>query len=186
METEQPLRLTLVWEPPRLPLTPMSSGPESLSPFLEELARHLGAPVPVEVCFLKDLRSDADFVLLSASIAPSLALAECAPQDQTELATKLVPLQVSGTRIFEMLETLTLPAAVPSLAMAEWQGSRHEEDGASGLYGLKEIGRAAGASCVDLFTSQHYCYLESSSHRGLPHLLSDYLRALLRMRSLAH
>jgi len=140
----------------------------------------------VEVCFLKDLRSDADFVLLSASIAPSLALAECAPQDQTELATKLVPLQVSGTRIFEMLETLTLPAAVPSLAMAEWQGSRHEEDGASGLYGLKEIGRAAGASCVDLFTSQHYCYLESSSHRGLPHLLSDYLRALLRMRSLAH
>ena len=164
----------------------MSSGPEKLRVFLDELVVHAGARVPVENCFLKDVRTMSDFVLLSASIAPSLALAECAPDQQVELAKRLVPLQVSRTGIFEMLEKLSLPAAVTSLAITEWEASRQDGPDASGVYGQREIGCAAGASCVDLFTSRRYCYLESKAHRSLPHLLAGYLHAWARIRSISH
>lgn len=185
MELNRPLRVILVWEPLRRPPTPLSSGPESLSSFLDELAAHTGAYVAVEECFLRDLQTAADFVLLSASVAPSLALAECAPELQTELAQKLVPMQVSTTGIFEMLEKFSLPAAVTSLALAEWEATRLDRPRASGLHGQREIGHAAGASCVDLFTSERYCYLESKTHRGLPHLLADYLQAWARLRPIS-
>lgn len=137
----------------------------------------------VETCFLKDLHAEADFVLLSASIAPSLALAECALEHQMEWARQLVPLQVSRTGIFEMLEKLSLPAAITSLAITEWEASQGSDPGASGLYGQREIGCVAGASCVSLFASERYCYLESKAHQGLPHLLADYLRAWARPRT---
>jgi hypothetical protein len=160
----------------------MNSGPESLSPFLDELAAHTGASIAVERSFLRDIHPAADFVLLSASIAPSLALAECALQRRAELASKLVPLRISNTDIFETLEELSLPAAITSLALVEWRASRHDGLPASGLHGQREIGQAAGASCVKLFQSQRYCYLESKIHHGLPHLLADYLRAWARFR----
>jgi hypothetical protein len=164
----------------------LSSGPESIATFLTELGKYAGKPVTVEQCFLKDLSPRQDFLLLVASIHPTLALAECPAQRQVELASRLVPFRVSRKGIFDMLEKLILPAAVEDLAYVEWEASDPDDDTvAGGLYGQREVGQSAGATCVEIFTSARYCYLESRVHHGLPHLLADYLRSWAKVRYLA-
>ena len=168
--------ITLVYEPPRLPPTPMRSGPERFAGFLDELSRYAGAVRVIEGR-LSEVAPAAGFVLLAGGVHPAMALDECSPEQRLDLATRLVPLGTSQKGIFALLEEWLLPAAVENLALVEWEAAEQDEIGARGLYGRRDVGQRAGASCVELFSSAHYCYLQSVKHHGLPHLLVDYLSA---------
>jgi hypothetical protein len=63
------------------------------------------------------------------------------------------------------------------MSLSEWESTTPLTIGARGLYGRKDVRSQIGASCL-LFESERYCYFQSSTHRGLPHLVVDYLEAL--------
>jgi hypothetical protein len=173
-------RFVLLSEPPRLEPTPLSTGSGRLALFLSELSRHSGGNIPIVQTFLRDSSIADAFILLDASVHPSVAFGECSPELQRELRGWVVPIDVSRMGVFDMLETFSFPAAVDSLALAE--GETRDEDcaGARGVYGLRDSARLIGAACVQHLASMRYCYLESERHEGLPHLLVDYLRTHVR------
>ena len=112
-----------------------------------------------------------------------MALDECSAEQRIELAGRLVPIETSRIRIFEeLLEPLSLAAAIDSMSMMEWERGDPHQVGTRGLYGRRDVGQLVGAACL-LFKSERYCYLQSPTHRGLPHLLADYLNALGEQRS---
>jgi hypothetical protein len=133
---------------------------------------------------LRDALPLDGFIILRSLNHVALSLAECDPAQRAEVAARLVPIQVSGTRIFErILENLSVAAAIDGMSYQEWQGRDPAKQTAHGLYGLHQIGQLAGGECVSLFQSERYCYLQSFAHFGLPHLLADYLAALERSRA---
>lgn len=168
--------ITWVYEPPRQPIAPMEVGVEGYASFIEEVGRHAGVRIPLIEGFLRDVAPAEGLILFNGSVHPRLALAECAAEEQAQLASRLVPIWLDRARILEgLLEPLSLPAAVDDMTIAEWEGDR-AGSGAWGPYGLRDIGKLVGASCA-LFESARYCYLHSPTHQGLPHLLADYLAA---------
>jgi len=172
--------VTWVYEPPRLPPAPMHVGPEHYARFIEEVGHHAGVSIPLVRGFLRDVAPGEGFILLKASTHPKLVLDECAPERRAELASRLVPIVGDRTRIFEnLLEPLSVPAAVDGMTLLEWKVADPVKPGARGPYGLRDIGHLVGASCLE-FESARYCYLSSPTHQGLPHLLADYLAAYAR------
>jgi hypothetical protein len=175
-------QITFVSEPARLPHVPGAIGPERFDRFLAAVEQHAGFPVGRVHGFLRDVAPAAGFILLDASADPEMVLDELPPEQRSELASRLVPIGVGQTRIFErVLENLSVPAAVDGLSLFEWETADPAAPGARGLHGLRDIGQLVGASCL-LFESARYCYLTSPVHHGLPHLLVDYLGALTRHR----
>ena len=168
---------TLVYEPSNSPRGPMSAGPERYKQFLEELSKHLGNEVPLIEGHLRDLVPQG-FVLLHSGRDVRAVLADCPPEARQTLVKRVIPLAVSHSHIFEILEELFLPAAVGSITMSEWEAREPDDVGARGPHGLREVAAQIPAGCIELYESKsaHYCYLESRTHHGLPHLLSDYLR----------
>jgi hypothetical protein len=169
---------TLIYEPSELPRGPFSAGPERYEEFLGQLSTHLGAKVPLIETHLRDLDPQG-FVLLHAGRDVRQVLADCAPEIRKRLVNRLIPLAVSHAHIFELLEELSLPAAVGSLSLSEWEAREPDDVGACGPHGLRDVAKCISAGCVELYESKsnRYCYLESPTHHGLPHLLADYLRA---------
>jgi hypothetical protein len=166
-------QITFISEP-RLPCDYPVAGPEQYDPFLAAVERHLGSAVDRRYGFLRDVAPSTGIILLDGSAHPETVLKECAANGLGELALRTVPLGVSKTRIFEnVLERLEVPAAVDGFSHASWNP---DEIGAYGPYGLRDIAPHIGACCA-LYESPRYCYLQSDTHYGLPHLLVDYLRA---------
>jgi hypothetical protein len=179
------LQISLVSEPARLPCDYPVAGPEQYNRFVAAVERHLGSAVERRYGFLRDVAPSTGFILLDGSAHPEIVLEECSAKGLGELASRLVPLGRSQTRIFEnVLEKLEVPAAVDGLSFVEWEAADPDAIGAWGPYGRSDIAPLIGAKCV-LYESPRYCYLQSASHYGLPHLLVDYLRALVSASSIS-
>ena len=169
--------ITWVYVPPLRPPDAMSSGPERYAGLIAEIGRFAEVSIPMVQGPLWSVAPLQGIILMSGASHPVVAINECAPERRIDLARRLVPIDVGRTRVFEeLLEPLSLPAAVDSMTHLEWEGADPNKPGARGPYGLREIGRLVGASCL-LFESERYCYLHSPTHHGLPHLLADYLTA---------
>ena len=116
--------------------------------------------------------------ILYAGEHSEVALADVPGEQRGTLAERLVGLGVSQGGMRDELEQLHLAGAIDMLSLIEWERSPNRST-ARGLFGLKEIAPVIGATCLRFpFPSEHYCYFSSDQHRGLPHLLVDYLRAL--------
>jgi len=169
------VHITWVYEPTRSSDQSMLSS-QHYAPFIEQVGRYADVSIPLVQGFLRDVAPPEGIILLASSAHPKLVLDECAAEKQANLASRLVPIDESRIRIFDnLLEPLSIPAAVDGMTLHEWE-SGAGYPGARGPYGLRDIGRLVGASCL-LFESARYCYLQSPTHRGLPHLLADYLIA---------
>jgi hypothetical protein len=168
------LSITFVYQWTRdLPHRDISAAEEHAR-FIEELACHAASPIRT----IEQLREApaSDFIVFAGADA-RISLSECPVEQQASIARRLVPINASRTRIFEeLLEPLSLPAAIDDFSMLEWRVRPPDQVGTRGLHGLRDVGRLAGANCL-IFQSERYCFLESSTHRGLPHLLADYLIA---------
>ncbi len=157
---------------------PLESA-ERCSRFVEDVGRHAGVTIARIPGLLRDVAPPKGFILLAAMNVPSMSLEECSPDRRAGLAARLVPIDVGRTRIFEeLLEPLSVAAAVDSVSLWEWE-KWEPAKGARGLHGRRDIGQIVGASC-ELWESARYCYLKSPTHRGLTHLLADYLAVLHR------
>jgi len=160
---------------------PNQVTPQIYGRFVEEVGRRAGVDIPFVEGFLRDVAPADGFILLNASAHPVMVVGECAPEQQADLASRLIPIDEDRVRIFEkLLEPLSIPGAIESMSLMEWELQDPATIGARGLYGRHDIGEVVGARCNNLFRSARYCYLESSTHYGLPHLLADYLAALAR------
>jgi hypothetical protein len=168
------LAITFVYQWTRdLPHRDVSAAKEHAR-FIKELAGCAGCSIQT-IEQLSDAPA-SDFIVFAGADA-RVSLSECPIEQQSSIARRLVPINASRSGIFnKLLEPLSLPAAIDGLSMMEWKVGDPNQHGTRGLHGLREVGRLAGASCL-LFQSERYCFLESSTHRGLPHLLADYLTA---------
>ena len=169
------MRITLLYEPSVERKTPLGAGVERYRRFAEELSRHARTPVRVLEGDLKNTTEDG-YVLFAGSGDVSRSLAECGKERAAQLAPRIVLLDVSWQRALEPLEQHRLAGAVDSLRMSEWLA---RPSSCTGPFGLRYLSKALGVSCVSLpgLRSKHYCLLESKHHRGMPHLLADYLTA---------
>jgi len=178
------LKITWVYEPQVGAEHPTAMGLDHFAPFVEQVGRYASVTIPRTDGRLCDVAPDDGFILLKTS-STHRSLTECSDERRADLASRIVPLGVSQTRVFEnLLEPLSIPAAVDSMTHFEWTGSAPDALGADGLLGLKAIGAQIGANCPFL-SSERYCYLSSKTHHGLPHLLADYLAALHAARQQA-
>jgi hypothetical protein len=168
------LHITFVFQwTPCMPHRPVSAAKQHAR-FIDELAHHAGSSIQT----IEQLRDapESDFIVFGGADA-RVSLNECPIEQQASISRRLVPINASRSGLLEtVLEPLSLPAAIDDLSMVEWQMWEPYNVGTRGLHGLREVGKLVNASCL-LFESERYCFLESSTHRGLPHLLADYLIA---------
>jgi hypothetical protein len=146
--------------------------------FIKELAHHAGSSIQT----IEQLREapESDFIVFTGADA-RVSLNECPIEQRASITRRLIPINTSRSGILEtLLEPLSLPAAIDALSMVEWEIWPPDRVGTRGLHGLREVGKLVGASCL-IFESERYCFLESSTHRGLPHLLADYLVAYQKL-----
>jgi hypothetical protein len=166
--------ITFVHQP--LP-TDSSADTQRYARFIGEVEHFAGVSVRQVQGSLRDVASSEGIILMNTSVDPVLALDEFSAAGRAELAARLVPISESRIRIFErLLEPLSLPAAIDTMTFMEWESDDPNSLGARGPYGRRDVGHLVGASCL-LFESERYCYLQSPTHHGLPHLLADYLTA---------
>lgn len=128
---------------------------------------------------LHDVVPRTGLVLLCSVDHFEVALSKCEESQRTEIASRLVPIGISGARKKNLvtIERLSLAAATDGLSLLEWSASRGQENGAWGLYGLRHIGETIGAECF-MQETERYCFMNSPSHHSLPHLLAAYLVTL--------
>lgn len=171
------LKITWVYEPHDSPRYHLGRDQR----FVDAIARHAGVDIPLLEGRLADLAPPDGFILLNSS-DPGTALRACPPEQRAELAPRLVPLDVSQSRIYQrILDGLGVAAAVDSFAHGGWTNST---PGEHGLYGLRAVAAAIGATCT-ADGSEGYCYLSGPPARELPQLIADYLRALHARRTSA-
>lgn len=169
-----PLAITFVYQWTRDMSHRDISAAQEYARFIDELGGHAASPIQT----IEQLREapTSDFIVFAGADV-RVSLNECPIDQQPSIARRLIPINASRPRIFEtLLEPLSLAAAIDDLSMLEWKIRKPEQAGTRGLHGLREVANSVGASCL-IFQSARYCFLESSTHRGLPHLLADYLSA---------
>ena len=169
-----PLLITFVYQRAReLPQRDISAANEHAR-FIEELAD----AAKCQISTIEQLSdAPASHFIVFAGADARATLSECAADKQESIARRLVPINASRPKIFEkLLEPLSVAAAIDGMSMMEWKLGNPHQAGTRGLYGLRDVGKVVGASCL-VFQSERYCFLESSAHPGLPQLLADYLAA---------
>jgi len=129
------MRITWVYEPPRLPPAPNQVTSQYFAPF-EEVGRRAGVDIPLVEGFLRDVAPADGFILLDASAHPLMVINECAPEHQGDLASRLIPIDEDRTRI---LDTLLEPLSYrrQSTRCRTWSGQprirpRSERGGCTG------------------------------------------------------
>lgn len=169
------MRITLLFEPSADRAIPFAVGPERYQRLADELGRYAGAPVRIVNDLLRKAPADA-YVLFAGSGDLSRSLADCGPVLAAQLAPRLVLLDVSWQKAIEQLEQHRLAGAVDSLRLSEWLA---RPSSSVAPFGLRYLAKPLGATCVPMpaLRSAHYCLLQSEQHRGMPHLLADYLAA---------
>jgi hypothetical protein len=172
------MRITLLYEPSPDRSIPFAAGLERYQRLADELTRYSGTAVPIVKDVLRNAPADA-YVLFVGSGHISRSLADCGPTLAAQVAPRVVLLDVSWQKALGQLEQHQLAGAVDSLRLSEWLA---RPSSCTGPFGLRYLAQRLGASCVPLpaFRSEHYCLLQSSHHRGMPHLLADYLSAYHR------
>lgn len=169
------MRITLLFEPSADRAIPFAVGPERYQRLADELGRYAAAPVQIVNDFLRKAPADG-YVLFAGNGDLSRSLADCGPALAAQLAPRLLLLDVSWQKAIEQLEKHRLAGAVDSLRMSEWLA---RPSSSAGPFGLRYLAKPLGASCVSMpaLRSAHYCLLHSEQHRGMPHLLANYLAA---------
>ncbi len=169
------MRITLLFEPTPDRAIPFAAGPERYQRFADELSRYVGAQVQIVKDVLQKAPADT-YVLFAGGRDLARSLADCGPALAARLAPRIVLLDVSWQKALEQLEKHRLAGAVDSLRLSEWLA---RPSSCTGPFGLRYLTKPLGASCVPLpsFCSARYCLLQSKYHRGMPHLLANYLAA---------
>jgi hypothetical protein len=169
------MRITLLFEPPPDRAIPFAAGPERYQRLVDELSRYVGTQVQIVKDVLQKAPTDT-YVLFAGVGDLSRSLGNCGPALAAQLAPRIVLLDVSWQKALEQLEKYRLAGAVDSLRLSEWLA---RPSSCTGPFGLRYLTKSLGASCVPLpsFCSARYCLLESKYHRGMPHLLANYLAA---------
>lgn len=169
------MRITLLFEPSADRAIPFAAGPERYQRLADELSRYSGIQVQIVKDVLRNAPSDA-YVLFAGTGDVSRSLTDCGPALAARIAPRIVLLDVSWQKALEQLEKHRLAGAVDSLRLSEWLA---RPSSCAGPFGLRYLANSLGASCVPLpaLRSAHYCLLQSEHHRGMPHLLVDYLAA---------
>ena len=141
-------------------------------PFIEG-ALHTGLP-------------EAGFILLRPATSVQAAIAACTAAQQVGLASRIVPVGIDLRGIFEnVLENLSVPAAVADWSLHELESTHRMRLGARGPHGLKTIAASLGVECKnprrgppgEPLDSDRYCFMHGPTHEGVPHLLVEYLAA---------
>jgi hypothetical protein len=146
--------------------------------FVGELARYAGVEIPLVKGRLCDVAPDDGFILWNVhGLDAAYGLEECGDR-AAEIASRLVTIDASTSRIFRALEHLHIAAAIDSFSHLAWK----EGDSAKGLYGRRDIAAQIGATCDEKEASENYGYLTRVAPGGLPQLLADYLVALTQTR----
>ncbi len=152
---------------------------------INEIGRCAGISIPFVEGRLPDVGPQDGFILWNAhgrDLAEPFAAdtAERAASLVDRFANRLIQIDASTSRIFIGLERLCIAAAIDVESHRHW--ARGASSRAQGIYGRRETAEAIGAVCDDQrHGSEHYCYIVSDRHDGLPHLLADYLSALNRL-----
>jgi hypothetical protein len=169
------MRITLLFEPSAERKMPFAAGAERYRRFSEELGQYAGTLVPVVEGFLRNAPEDT-YILFAGNGDLSHSLAGFSPDRAARLCSRIVLVDVSWQQTLKELERHRLAGAVDSLRMSEWLA---RPSSCKGPFGLRYLAKALGVSCASLpwFQSRHYCRLDSDRHRGMPHLLADYLTA---------
>jgi transcriptional regulator with XRE-family HTH domain len=169
------VRITLLFEPSADRAVPFAAGAERYQRLADELARYAGAQVQTVKGGLRSAPADA-YVLFAGAGDLARSLSDCGPALAARLSTRIVLLDVSWQKALEQLESHRLAGAVDSLRLSEWLA---RPSSGTGPFGLRYLTHPLGVSCspVPALRSAHYCLLQSERHRGLPHLLADYLAA---------
>ena len=142
--------------------------------FIDAISHHAGVAIDRLEGRLLELAPSGGFIILNA-FGPREALAGCSPERWADLAPRLIPLDVSSSRIFDrLLEPLSLAAAVDAPTHLAWTRDPTNAQGTQGLFGLRAIGRVMGVA-IDPGGSERYCRM---SGPPLPQLLAEYLAAL--------
>jgi hypothetical protein len=149
--------------------------------FLESLGHHLSHDVPLLQAALCEVKVAFDFVILQ-TLDVEQSLARCDASEQARLAQRLVlvyPRRRTGA-FHAQMEKLCLAGALELDAMARWDPAESSNWPVEGLTGRRELATTVNATCMDdlMMPPIGYCFMVSTQHRGLPHLLADYLRAL--------
>jgi hypothetical protein len=165
------MQIMLLFEPSADRTIPFAAGPERYQRLADELGRYTGTTVQIVKDTLRNAPAET-YILFAGSGDLSRSLAACGPA----LAARLVLLDVSWQKALEQLEKHRLAGAVDSLRLSEWLA---RPSSCTGPFALRYLASSLGASCVPMpaLRSAHYCLLKSDHHRGMPHLLADYLVA---------
>lgn len=146
--------------------------------FIDEVASCAGVAIERLEGRLLEVAPADGFIILN-SFGPYESLAGCEPARLAGLAPRLIPLDVSGSRICDrLLEPLALAAAVDGPAHLAWTRDPVNARGGQGLFGLRAIARVLGMA-TDVGGSVHYCRIVGPP---LPQLLAAYLAALDHQR----
>ncbi len=166
--------ITLLIEPSLDPTLPFSAGTERYQRLSDELGYYAGTQVKVATGDLSTVPRD-NFVLLASSGDVARSLGTSGPKLPAKLAQRILLLDINWETSLEQVEKYNLAGAVDSLRLSEWLA---RPSSCTGPFGLRYLTKPMGASCIPLpmFHSSRYCLFQSKVHRGLPHLLSDYLK----------
>lgn len=160
---------------------------DHLNHFTEELRRYTAQAVPLIFSRLCDALPLDGFIVVDPQNGPDGALEEVDAEQRSEVAARLIPINVSRSRNVErLLESRTVVAAIDSLSFHQWELPRRPPAPIYQLYGRRHLAPFIGARCSPLHMSEHYCWLESRGHMGLPHLLVDYLAAFEKYQHLLY
>jgi hypothetical protein len=156
-------------------------GTHYFTGFLDELGHHLGQPVPVGPGQLRDVELPFDFVILETTDVEQSLVGRDA-SEQADLARRLVVVCPHRRKafVYPQMVRRCLAGALESLAMISQGSVDPANQRTKGLTGMRDLAARINATCMDdlLMPPIGYCFMESTKHHGLPHLLADYLRAL--------
>jgi len=169
-----PLRVLFVSE-----LPDSESGTHQYARFLDDLGRYLGEAVPLARVPLCEVKQSVDFVILE-TLDVEQSLARCDDNHRSQLAKRLIPLYPRrGRGLFHsQMERLPLVGALEALRVGSQDLADAVSPKAHGLTGRRDLASLIGITCADdlMMPPSGYCFMESTKHNGIAHLLADYLR----------
>ena len=162
-------------------LPDVEHGVHPYARFLEGLGHHLNNTVPLVQAPLCEVKARFDLAVLE-TLDVEQSLARCDANEQARLAKRLVlvyPRRGKGA-FHAQMEKLCLAGALDSGAIAGWNSTESTGRPVEGLTGKRDLATTINATCMEdlMMPPTGYCFMVSMKHRGLPHLLADYLRAL--------